>query len=81
MASPLTILKSVLNLNHNCMHVTDCEEKLLQFIVSAKHLNKLESTFMPSLLNESRIFVRSAGKSAPDTIQNTAQNPPGVPRT
>ncbi len=27
MASPLTILKSVLNLNHNCMHVTDCEEK------------------------------------------------------
>ena len=26
MASPLTILKTVLNLNHNCMHVTDCEE-------------------------------------------------------
>lgn len=25
MASPLTILKSVLNLNHNCMHVTNCE--------------------------------------------------------
>lgn len=27
MASPLTILKSVLNLNHNRMHVTDCEER------------------------------------------------------
>ena len=27
MASPLTILKSVLNINHNCIHVTDCEER------------------------------------------------------
>lgn len=27
MASPLSILKSVLNFNHNCMHVTDFEEK------------------------------------------------------
>lgn len=26
MASPLSILKSVLNLNHNCMHVCNCEE-------------------------------------------------------
>ena len=25
MASPLSILKTVLNLNHNCMHVTSCE--------------------------------------------------------
>ena len=27
MASPLTILKSVLNLNHKCMQITGCEEK------------------------------------------------------
>ena len=27
MASPLSILKTVLNLNHNCMHVTECEER------------------------------------------------------
>lgn len=27
MASPLSILKSVLNLNHNRMHVTNCEQK------------------------------------------------------
>ena len=26
MASPLSILKNVLNLNHNCMHVTNCEQ-------------------------------------------------------
>ena len=29
MASPLTILKTVLNLNHNYMHVTECEEKVV----------------------------------------------------
>lgn len=27
MASPLSILKNVLNLNHNCMHITSCEQK------------------------------------------------------
>lgn len=27
MASPLSILKSVLNINHNCIHVTECEER------------------------------------------------------
>ena len=26
MASPLSILKTVLNINHNCMHVTNCEQ-------------------------------------------------------
>lgn len=30
MTSPLSILKSVLNLNHNCMHVLNCEKKLVQ---------------------------------------------------
>ena len=29
MASPLTILKSVLNINHNCLHITNCEEKVV----------------------------------------------------
>ena len=29
MASPLSILKSVLNLNHNCMHVCNCEKVLV----------------------------------------------------
>ena len=27
MASPFSILKSVLNINHNCIHVTECEER------------------------------------------------------
>ena len=27
MASPLTILKIVLNLNHKCMQITGCDEK------------------------------------------------------
>ena len=29
MASPLSILKTVLNLNHNCMHVTSCETAMV----------------------------------------------------
>ena len=29
MASPLSILKSVLNLNHNCMHVCNCEKVMV----------------------------------------------------
>ena len=29
MASPLTIIESVLNLNHNHMHVTDWEERTI----------------------------------------------------
>ena len=29
MASPLSILKSVLNLNHNCMYVCSCEQKVV----------------------------------------------------
>ena len=54
MASPLSILKTVLNLNHNRMHVTSCETATVT-------VHRFGETFeQPDLMSGSRNSVRSA---------------------
>ena len=80
MASLLSILKTVLNLNHNCMHVTSCETATVT-------VHRFGETF-----EQTRIYVHArpyerarklcpfCKKNARGTIQSTAQNPPGALR-
>ena len=80
MASPLSILKTVLNLNHNRMHITSCETTTVT-------VHRFGETF-----EQTRIYVHArpyeriqklcpvCRKNALGTILSTAQNPPGALR-
>ena len=81
MALPLSILKSVLNLNHNCMHVCNCEKVLVKVHRFGEVHEQLEIHVHAQPTNGFSVFAPSVRKSALAMTGNAIPRQSGVLRT